>query len=92
MIVIDAGHGGNDPGTIANNMVEKNYTLDISKYLAQRFEELGVPVTLTRTTDETLTPEERVSRILNAYGNNPEVLVISNHLNAGGGDINCVCI
>lgn len=86
MIVVDAGHGGNDSGSIGNGIIEKNYNLDISKYMANRFHELGIPVTLTRTSDETLTPEERVSRILNAYGNSPDVVVISNHLNAGGGD------
>ncbi len=86
MIVVDAGHGGNDPGTSGNGIIEKNYTLDISRYMVNRFNELGVPVTLTRDSDETLTPEERVSRILNAYGDSPEVVVISNHLNAGGGD------
>ena len=39
---------------------------------------------MTRTTDETVSPTERVNRILNAYGNNPNVIVISNHINAGG--------
>jgi LysM repeat protein len=48
--------------------------------------ELGVPVTLTRNTDETLDRNERVDRILNAYGNNPNVIVLSNHINAGGGE------
>lgn len=86
MIVVDAGHGGSDPGSSANGIVEKDFTLKISQYIANRFKELGVPVTLTRSTDETLTPEERVSRILNAYGNSPDVVVISSHLNAGGGD------
>ena len=86
MIVIDAGHGGTDPGTSGSGIIEKNYTLDISLYMAELFRELGIPVTLTRTTDEALTPDERVSRIMNAYGNNPDVIVISNHLNAGGGD------
>lgn len=51
-----------------------------------RLRELGVPVTLTRDTDVTLTPTERVNRILSAYGDNPNVVVISNHLNAGGGE------
>lgn len=51
-----------------------------------RLRELGVPVTLTRDTDVTLTPTERVNRILSAYGDNPNVVVISNHLNAGGED------
>ena len=86
MIVVDAGHGGTDPGASGNGIIEKNYTLDISKYMANRFRELGVPVTLTRNSDETLTPEERVTRILNAYGNSPDIVVISNHLNSGGGD------
>lgn len=33
-----------------------------------------------------MTPSERVNRILGAYGNSNNVLVISNHLNAGGGE------
>ena len=85
-IVIDAGHGGADPGTSGNGMKEKDYTLLISKYMRDRFNELGVPTYLTRETDETITPNERVNRILNAFGNSPNVLVISNHLNAGGGE------
>lgn len=48
------------------------------------FKEKDIPVTMTRTTDETLSPTERVNRILNAYGNNKNVIVISNHINAGG--------
>ena len=49
-----------------------------------RLKELGVPVTLTRDNDTTLTPTERVNKILSAYGNDPNVIVISNHLNSGG--------
>lgn len=49
-----------------------------------RFKELGIPVTLTRDSDVTLDPTNRVNKILNAYGNNSDVIVISNHLNAGG--------
>jgi N-acetylmuramoyl-L-alanine amidase len=90
MIVVDAGHGGTDPGSSGNGIVEKDYTLLISKYMANRFRELGVPVTETRTTDVTLSPEDRVTKIMNAYGNNPNVIVISNHLNASGGDGHCV--
>ena len=85
MIVIDSGHGGSDYGASGNGINEKDYTLMISKYMKDRFDELGIPSKMTRSTDETITPSERVNRILNAYGNNPNVLVISNHLNAGGG-------
>ena len=84
-VVIDSGHGGTDSGAVGNNMYEKDYTLKISKYMYDRFKELGVPVTMTRDVDITLSPTERVEKILNAYGDNPNVIVVSNHLNAGGG-------
>ena len=84
-VVIDPGHGGSDPGAVANNQYEKDYSLKISKYMYDRLKELGVPVTLTRDNDTTLTPTERVNKILSAYGNDPNVIVISNHLNSGGG-------
>ncbi len=83
-IVIDPGHGGEDPGASGNGIIEKNLTLEISKYMYDRFKELGIPVYITRTTDETISPTERVKRILNAYGNNKNVIVVSNHINAGG--------
>lgn len=89
-VVIDPGHGGSDPGAVANNQYEKDYSLKISKYMYDRLKELGVPVTLTRDNDTTLTPTERVNKILSAYGNDPNVIVISNHLNSGGGDGHCV--
>ena len=83
-------HGGEDPGASGNGIIEKNLTLEISKYMYDRFKELGIPVYITRTTDETISPTERVKRILNAYGNNKNVIVVSNHINAGGGDGHCV--
>lgn len=85
-IVIDAGHGGDDPGAIGNGIIEKDLTLDISKYMYNQFRKLGIPTTLIRTDDETLNPTERVERILDAYGSSNDVIVISNHINAGGGD------
>ena len=85
-IVIDPGHGGKDPGATGNGIIEKDLNLLISKYMYDRFRELGVPVTLTRDTDETLDQKERVRRVLDAYGDSKDVIVISNHINAGGGD------
>ena len=85
-IVIDAGHGGDDSGASGNGIIEKDYTLNISKYMNDRFKDLGIPTYMTRTTDETLSHKERVKRILNAFGNRDDVVVISNHINAGGGD------
>lgn len=84
-IVVDAGHGGNDPGASGNGIIEKEYTLKISQYIYDRLRELGLDVKMTRTDDETLSPSERVNRVLNAFGNTSDVIVISNHINAGGG-------
>lgn len=85
-IVIDAGHGGEDPGALGNGITEKNMTLVISEYMYDRFRELGIPVKLTRNSDETVNPSDRVNRILDAFGNDKDVIVISNHINAGGGE------
>ncbi len=86
-VVIDAGHGGTDSGATGNGLLEKDLNLKISQYMYNRFRELGIPVTMTRSGDETLSPAQRTERILNAYGNNPNVVVISNHNNAtGSGD------
>ena len=85
-IVIDPGHGGVDSGAVGNGIIEKDYTLKISKYMYDRFKDLGIPVIMTRTEDITLTPDERVNKVKSAFGNYQDVLVISNHINAGGGD------
>jgi N-acetylmuramoyl-L-alanine amidase len=85
-VVIDPGHGGIDSGALGNDILEKDYNLQISRYMYDRFRELGVPVYLTRDSDITLEPTDRVNRVLSSFGSNPDVVVISNHLNAGGGD------
>ena len=58
-VVIDPGHGGEDPGTSANGIVEKDYTLKISEYMADRLSELGIPNALTRDSDVTLDSTNR---------------------------------
>ncbi len=89
-VVVDAGHGGTDPGAINGNVYEKDFNLEVSNYIYNRLKELGVPVYITRDTDETFDRNERVRRILNAFGNSSDVVVLSNHINAGGGDSHCV--
>ena len=83
MIIIDAGHGGNDPGAVNGDIKEKDYTLKISNYMYDRFNELGVPVFISRTEDETLNPTDRINKI-RPYIKSSNDIVISNHLNAGG--------
>ena len=84
-VVIDPGHGGVDSGAVGKDLLEKEYNLLISRYMYDRFRELGIPVYLTRDSDMTLNPSDRIKKILSFFGNNPNVVVISNHLNAGGG-------
>ena len=84
-IVIDAGHGGVDSGAIANGLKEKDLTLKIAKYIKRRLDELGIESTLTRDSDITLNPNDRVKKVLDIYGNGEDVIVLSNHINAGGG-------
>lgn len=87
-VVIDAGHGGSDSGAVSSGGVrEKDLTLQIARYMYDEFQRKGIPVTLIRSTDETISPTDRVQRILAAYGNNPNVVVISNHINAAGSGI-----
>ena len=88
-IVLDPGHGGSDNGASGNGIIEKNLTLDISKYMYNEFKKLGIPVSITREDDVTLSPSDRVKKILSYYGNNPNVIVISNHINAGGAEGSC---
>ncbi len=83
-VVIDAGHGGDDPGTIANGITEKDYTLKISNYIHNRLDEMGVPNEMSRTSDVTLSASDRPKKIQSFYGNGSGVLVVSNHINAGG--------
>jgi len=84
LIIIDPGHGGFDPGGGSNNLWrEKDMVLKISRYQNRRFRELGIPSRMTRTTDETLPPQERIRRINNLIVEN--TITISNHINIGGG-------
>ncbi len=84
-IVIDPGHGGSDPGASGNGIIEKNLTLEISKEMYKLFKSLGIPVYMTRFDDATINPKDRTKKVLDAFGNDPNVIVISNHINAGGG-------
>lgn len=85
-VVIDPGHGGTDAGATGNNLLEKDYNLLISKYMYDRFKQLGIPVAITRDSDTTLSPTDRVNTILNKFGNSSDVILISNHVNSGGGE------
>jgi N-acetylmuramoyl-L-alanine amidase len=61
-IVIDPGHGGRDPGTVAKGLSEAALTLDVALRLEKLLQkELGIEVVLTRRTDVYVPLEERTA-------------------------------
>lgn len=84
-IVVDAGHGGSDPGAVSNGLEEKDLNLQAALYMYDRFRQLGIPVILTRDDDTTLSRTERLNT-MRSLGNGSDVLILSNHINAGGGE------
>ncbi len=78
-IVIDAGHGGHDPGANGNGVTESELTLDIALRLQKLLaKQPGVDVVMTRATDVFIPLEER-TRIANREGAD---LFLSIHANA----------
>ena len=58
VIVIDAGHGGNDAGAIGpTGVMEKSVTLRVALELEKLLKEEGAVVIMTRTTDKTVSPK-----------------------------------
>lgn len=62
VVVIDAGHGGNDPGAVgASGVREKEVVLDVAERLAARLEkEPGIRPVMTRTRDRYVSHSERI--------------------------------
>ena len=82
-IVLDAGHGGHDPGTVGidTKVTEKSIALDMVKRLRPMLQEEGYNVVLTRDTDEYIDLYKRPA-IANEIGAD---MFISVHVNAAGG-------
>ena len=80
VIVIDAGHGGKDPGALGPGVHEKDLTLAAAKSLKRRLERDGrYQVVLTRTGDRFVALEDRVQVARHADAD----LFISLHADAG---------
>ena len=61
-VVIDAGHGGKDPGAIGvTGMQEKTVVLDVARRLKKLLEAAGVKVTMTRQDDTFISLAERTA-------------------------------
>ncbi|HLV11545.1 MAG TPA: N-acetylmuramoyl-L-alanine amidase, partial [Trueperaceae bacterium] len=59
VVVIDAGHGGHDPGANSRHATEKAVVLAVARMLAERLEAAGLEVILTRDHDTFLTLQQR---------------------------------
>ena len=77
-IMIDAGHGGKDPGAVTNGLEEKDINLRMAKILGRTLQAQGFEVHYTRTTDKFIPLEERTAM---ANARNAD-LFISLHCNA----------
>jgi N-acetylmuramoyl-L-alanine amidase len=96
-VVLDAGHGGEDPGAIGvNGSYEKDLNLAITLNVAEQLRNLGMNVVLTREDDKLLyKPEENIKglkkisdlknrvAIANTYEN---AILISIHMNSYGNE------
>ncbi|PYE52479.1 N-acetylmuramoyl-L-alanine amidase [Paenibacillus barcinonensis] len=80
---IDAGHGGKDPGAVANGIQEKDIALKVSLGIKDRLEAdyENVQVLFSRSADVFLELKDRTSKA-NAAGAD---ILVSIHCNAGGG-------
>ena len=78
LVVVDAGHGGHDPGAVGNSLREKDINLKAALQLTERLKRLGLDVKLTRADDRYLKLAERT-----AFANNADAdIFISLHCNA----------
>ncbi len=89
-IIIDAGHGGDDGGAVANGIVEKDINLSISKKLYNIFKASGFNVKMTRNSDEMINDygdslrERKISDMkkrLGIFNSSENNVVISIHQN-----------
>ena len=77
-VMLDAGHGGRDPGTMTGKIVERQFTLKMAKLVGSLLRKNGFTVLYTRSGDRFLSLEERTV----AANDKKADLFISLHANA----------
>lgn len=83
LVYLDPGHGGSDPGAVANGLLEKNITLKLAEKIKEKLIAwYDVTVELTREEDKDVSLTERVEMANNAKAD----FFLSIHVNAGGGE------
>jgi N-acetylmuramoyl-L-alanine amidase len=82
VIVLDAGHGGSDPGAVGNNMREADITLALTGLLRHELEKAGFTVILSRPRADVNPGIHSRWRLANEHRAD---YFLSVHVNAGGG-------
>lgn len=82
-VILDAGHGGKDPGATNPLGTEAAYNLGLAFRVKKLLESSGFKVVLTRTSDQYLSLQQRVD-LANAVRD--DAIFISLHFNSGGRD------
>lgn len=77
-VILDAGHGGSDPGATAADVTEKEITLDIGRRLRALLREDGFEVVSTREADRTIALRDRARLANDSRGD----VFVSIHVNA----------
>lgn len=86
VIVVDPGHGGSNPGAVANNTRESDNNLAVGLKLRDQLVQAGANVIMTRDTDRTVAPEgsslgEELEARVNMAETNHADMFISIHSN-----------
>lgn len=82
LIVIDAGHGGIDPGSTIDGSIEKDINLEVALKLQKALEQAGYSVVMTRNDDSEVSLRERADIANDVQAD----LFISLHQNSYGED------
>lgn len=80
-VIINASAGGKDSGLKGNGITEKDITLEISKIIENKLKDAGVEVYMMREADETISYDDRIKKAISKFGNDKDVILISNTLN-----------
>lgn len=84
-VVLDPGHGGVDVGAIRGNLYEKDIDLKVAQIVQSELEEHNVNVVMTRETDETINPHNKISDLKQRAGMSQKYQAdyfVSIHVNA----------
>lgn len=77
LVIVDAGHGGQDGGTVVFGVREKDITLDLALRLERALIQRGIRVEMTRRDDSTISLADRVA----LAHRNPGAVFLSLHVN-----------